>query len=443
MQTEELTMDSVIPAVDTARRGSVALPRHVRHADRQALQAALSAGREQLLALFDGVARALGRDGLRIDFDPVLNLPLWELGHIGWFEEYWLSRNPDRRRGAACDPGARRDASVFADADRLYDSSRVAHAQRWALELPGVEATRGYVAEVRASTLDLLRDSGERDDDLYFFRLVLMHEDMHREAWHFMAQHLGVDPGPAMTGRAPKPVGAHGEWQVAGGVHTLGFDGGGFAFDNELRAHSVALDDFAIDRAPVTWRRFLPFVRAGGYDTESLWTAAGWAWRRRQGRAHPVHVRPGERGWQQRRFGEWVSLDPDTPVLHLSAHEARAWCRWAGRRLPTEAEWEAAALRAPAQNEAFEWGDVWEWTASPFVPYAGFVPHPYRDYSEPWFDGRPVLRGGSFATTQHIKHPRYRNFFAADRTDVFAGFRSCTSMQGQSPLADGGSSFAL
>ncbi|MGK2898749.1 MAG: selenoneine synthase SenA [Burkholderiaceae bacterium] len=436
-------MDSVIPAVEYGVRGSATLPGHVRHAGRDALEVASRSGREQLFALFEGFERALGRDGLRIAFDPVLNLPLWELGHIGWFEEYWLSRNPDRHRGSACDPAVRRTASVLPDADKFYDSSNVPHAQRWVLDLPGVEATRGYLAEVRESTLGLLRDSSESDDDLYFFRLVLLHEDMHREAWHFMAQHLGVNLGPAMTGRAPKPCAAQGEWQVAGGVHALGFDGGGFAFDNELCAHPVPLDDFSIDRVPVSWGRFLPFVRSGGYETENLWTAAGWAWRGRQDRSHPAHVRPTERGWQQRRFGEWVALDPHTPALHLSAHEAEAWCRWAGRRLPTEAEWEVAALRAVDQNEPFEWGDVWEWTASPFVPFAGFVPHPYRDYSQPWFDGRPVLRGGSFATSSHMKHPRYRNFFTADRSDVFAGFRSCALNQGHLRRADGGPSSAL
>ena len=391
-------------------------------------------GRAQLLALFDGFERALGRDGLRIAFDPVLNLPLWELGHIGWFEEYWLARHPDRRRGIACDPGVGREVSVLAGADGFYDSSNVPHAQRWLLYLPSVEATRDYLAQVRESTLALLRQSAGSDDELYFFRLALMHEDMHREAWHFMAQHLGIDLGPAMTGRAPQPAHTRGEWAVPGGTYQLGVDGGGFAFDNELGAHAVDVAPFSIDRAPVSWRRFLPFIESGGYGSERLWTAPGWAWRARQGLEHPRHLRHTDGGWQQQRFGAWVALDPDTPALHLSAHEAQAWCRWSGRRLPSEAEWESAALQARGQGEPFEWGEVWEWTASPFRPYAGFASHPYRDYSQPWFDGRPVLRGGSFATTPHLKHPRYRNFFTADRQDVFAGFRSCALAPGQSAV---------
>ena len=287
-----------------------------------------------------------------------------------------------------------------------------------------MDATRGYLSQVRESTLALLRQGASSDDGLYFFRLVLLHEDMHREAWHFMAQQLGIDLGPAMTGRAPKPAKACGEWRIRGGSHHLGMSGAGFAFDNELGAHPVEVAAFSIDRVPVSWDRFLPFVESGGYESERLWTSAGWAWRAHQGRSHPLHLRPTDHGWEQRRFGEWVALDRDAPALHLSAHEAEAWCRWSGRRLPTEAEWEAAALRAVEQAEPFEWGEVWEWTASPFMPYAGFAPHPYRDYSQPWFDGRPVLRGGSFATTPHMKHPRYRNFFSADRHDVFAGFRS-------------------
>ncbi len=431
-------MGSVIPTRDSPAHGDSALANDVagdvRCAGPAALAAALHRGRDQLLALFEGFERALGRDGLCIAFDPVLNLPLWELGHIGWFEEYWLSRNPDRLRGIAFDPGVSRAASVLPGADALYDSSRVPHTQRWLLDLPGVEATCEYLARVRESTLALLRASAGGDDDLYFFRLALLHEDMHREAWHFMAQHLGIDLGPAMTGRAPKAAKACGEWSIPAGTHSLGRSGAGFAFDNELPAHPVGVRAFSIDRAPVSWGRFLPFIESGGYESESLWTGPGWDWRTRQDRSHPLHLRRTGHGWQQQRFGEWVAVDPDTPALHLSAHEAQAWCRWSGRRLPSEAEWERAALLAVEGGEPFEWGEVWEWTASPFTPYAGFAPHPYRDYSEPWFDGRPVLRGGSFATTLHMKHPRYRNFFAAQRNDVFAGFRSCALSQGRSPM---------
>jgi EgtB-related family protein len=127
----------------------------------------------------------------------------------------------------------------------------------------------------------------------------------------------------------------------------------------------------------------------------------------------------------QRQFGRLTALEAASPALHLTAHEARAWCRWAGRRLPTEAEWEHAALCAGRDGEGFDWGHVWEWTASAFTPYPEFEPHPYRDYSAPWFDGRPVLRGASFATAPRMRSTCYRNYFPAERNDIFAGFRSC------------------
>lgn len=380
-------MASVIPG-SAARRASGA-----------ELAALMSAQRTQLLALFAGFEAAL--PDLKIAFDPLLNLPLWELGHIGWFEEFWLARNPERRRGAAADPLAQRPDSIR---DALYDSSVVAHAMRWQLDLPDPAATRRYLAEVRADTLALLAQSGPDDDALYFFRLALFHEAMHIEAWHFMAQRLGVDLGPAMTGRAPQASALMGEWRVPGGERVVGSTGSGFAFDNELGAHSLRVEAFSIDRAPVSWRRYLPSLAAG---------------------AVPQHLRRVEGVWQTQRFGQWRPLDLDTPAFHLSAVEAAAWCVWAGRRLPTEAEWETAARLAASTGEAFDWGQVWEWTASPFAPYPGFSAHPYRDYSQPWFDGRPVLRGASFATSSLMCDARYRNFFPAQRTYVFSGFRSC------------------
>ncbi|MBC8055575.1 MAG: ergothioneine biosynthesis protein EgtB [Rhizobiales bacterium] len=428
MQTKGRGMAMVIPAGRAAAApGDPDCAERMRRAGPRELEVALAAGRASLLALFDGFEHALGPEGLRIAFDRVLNLPLWELGHIGWFEEFWLSRNLQRRRGSACDPQHRRAASLHTDADALYDSSAVPHAERWQLDLPSPTVTRTYLAQVRDASLALLRESDESDDDLYFFRLVLFHEDMHREAWHFMAQRLGIDLGHAMAGRAPQASDARGEWQVPAGTRQLGSGAAGFAFDNELRSSEQFVDAFSIDRAPVSWRRFLPFVEAGAYEVEAHWSAAGWAWRTRERRLHPAHLRRTSQGWEQHRFGAWAALEEAAPVVHVTAHEAEAWCRWAGRRLPTEAEWETAARCAAERDEPFAWGQVWEWTASPFAPYAGFVPHPYRDYSQPWFDGRPVLRGGSFATSPRLLHPHYRNFFAADRDDVFAGFRTCAA----------------
>jgi ergothioneine biosynthesis protein EgtB len=242
-----------------------------------------------------------------------------------------------------------------------------------------------------------------------------------------MAQHLALACAEGCAA-APRAVAADGELEVDACRHRAGRDGPGFAFDNELQAHEVELPAFAIDRTPVTWGRFIAFVEAGGYDERRWWTPEGWDWRRRASAGRPRYLRSADAGgWERAQYGQWLALPLDQPAVNLTRHEALAWCRWAGRRLPSEFEWEAAALQAAAAGEAFDWGEVWEWTSSAFAPYPGFEPHPYRDYSTPWFDGRPVLKGASFATAPRMKHPRYRNYFPADRNDIFAGLRSCAA----------------
>ena len=393
-----------------------------RRADAASLEPALTALREQTLALFNATRAALGGK-LDIAYAEEVNLPLWELGHVGWFEEFWIARNSERHLGHRARLEAARAAPQRVGADALYDSSTVAHAKRWQLNLPGARHTASHLAHVRERTLSLLRAAGDSDDALYFFRWALMHEAMHHEAGLMIAQGLGLP----VSDSAPKAAAARSECAVAGDMLTVGGDSGGFAFDNELGEHSVDVASFTIDSAAVTWRAWLPFFEAGGYGDASHWRDEGWAWRQRAlPNGLPRHVTADdafEHGLKRAVFGRWQALELDAPAIHLSAHEAHAWCRWAGRRLPTEHEW---LLAQQQLGDDFAWGEVWEWTASPFAPWPGFEPHPYRDYSAPWFDGRPVLKGGSFATQPFMKHPRYRNYFPAGRNDVFAGFRTCT-----------------
>ena len=371
-----------------------------RQAGRDALAAALREARRDTLALF---ARYQAAGRLEVPASAELNPPLWELGHIGWFQQWWLARNPERERGAAADPAVPRIASVRADADALYNSSRVPHDTRWSLPLPSADATRADLAAQLQATLALLSQAGDGDDALYFFRLALLHEDMHHEAALYTAQSLGIavddarwQPRPNNTQRAGLKFDAA-PW-------TLGNEAGGFAFDNELGVHEVPLPAFEIDSRAVTWGEYLPFIDAVG-------------------RPAPRYLRRTGTGWQRCHHGRWQALDRRLPACHINAPDAEAWCAWTGRRLPTEAEWERAAIERP---EAFSWGDVWEWTASVFAPLPGFVPHPYRDYSAPWFDGQHrVLRGAAFGTQPRMHHPRYRNFFIPSRDEIFAGFRSC------------------
>ncbi|RJP67187.1 MAG: ergothioneine biosynthesis protein EgtB [Comamonadaceae bacterium] len=372
-----------------------------RRANRATLARALVEARDRTLGQFAAFESALG-PGLRVPCTPELNPPLWELGHVGWFADWWIARHAQRDRGTGADPDAPRSPARQAmrglDADALYNSSTVAHDTRWHLALPDADAVRADLAAGLRDTLALLKQADETDEALYFFRLALFHEDMHAEAAVYMAQTLGIDPGDTPRALLPPPAGS---LLVPAGEVRLGHDGAGFAFDNELGAHTVRVEAFEIDAHAVRWSQYLPWVEAGGVAT-------------------PRHLRHTPLGWEQQRFGQWQALDLQAPACHLSADEARAWCRWAGRRLPTEAEWEHAARTLTG----FAWGEVWEWTASAFAPYPGFVPHPYRDYSQPWFDGRPVLKGAGPGTAPRMRHPGYRNFFTAGRNDIHAGFRS-------------------
>ena len=393
-----------------------------RCADGTALAAALRDSRAHTLATFAAYESVLRDAGMAVPYSSEVNPPLWELGHIGWFQDWWLSRNPQRTRGSAADPDVQRAAPRRAGADAWFDSGRVPHGDRWRLPLPAADALRDDLAGGLNDSLALLRTSAQDDDALYFFRLALFHEDMHHEAAVYMAQHLRV----RLAGWSPRADAPAQQQRIAACAHAMGSVAPGFAFDNELGSHAVALADFTIDSAPVTWARYLAFVEAGGYRRRECWSDDGWAWLQTRALECPRYLR--ERGgiWQRETFGDWVDLDPALPAMNLAAHEADAYCRWAGRRLPSEGEWECAAVQA---GEAWSWGQVWEWTASAFAPYPGFSAHPYRDYSQPWFHTRRVLRGASFATHARMKHARYRNFFPPERNDIFAGFRTC-ALQG-------------
>ncbi|MBS1188601.1 MAG: hypothetical protein H6R10_393 [Rhodocyclaceae bacterium] len=372
-----------------------------REGDAAFLAAGMQAARRRTLGLLDAYVAELGPE-LAVPVSAELNPPRWEAGHVAWFYDFWLARNRQRHLGPDCDPDHPRPAGRLSGADALYNSSTVPHDSRWQLPLPDLSATRAYLAASLDETLALLKDGAGTTAGLYFHRLSLLHEDMHGEAATYMAQALGV-PLPSHLRPRERRLPWAADVSIPATRWHLGYPGPGFAFDNELAAHGVELAPYAIDSVPVSWRRFLPAVEAGALPM-------------------PRYLRLAGGTWQALRFGRWEELDLEAAAVHLTWHEADGWCRWAGRRLPSEAEWECAALTRPE----FAWGDVWEWTASRFAPFAGFVPHPYRDYSRFGFqENRYVLKGASRATAPRLAHPKYRNFFTPERADIHAGFRSC------------------
>lgn len=418
------------------------------------LARALCDARARTLAL---VADLQGQQWIGPELE-IVNPPLWEIGHIAWFQERWVLREACGR--AALLP------------DDLYDSAGVHHPDRWALMLPSPERTLDSIAQVLVRSLECLAARPHDEALAYFAALALFHEDMHGEALLYTRQTLGY-PAPRLeraTAEPPAGGACCGDVEFPGGPFQLGaHDGQGFLFDNEKWSHEVELQPFALARAPVTEAEFLAFVEDGGYRRPELWSRDGRAWREEANAEHPVYWRREGSQWLQRRFDRWLPLRPDAPVLHVNWHEAQAYCRWAGRRLPTEAEWERAACGAAARGHdkrRWPWGgeagdqppdagrahvdavslacaevgalaagdnpegcrqmlgNVWEWTASTFAPYPGFVADPYREYSEPWFGSRRVLRGGCFATRGRLLWNTLRNFFTPERRDIFAGFRT-------------------
>lgn len=414
----------------------------------------------------------LSDEQLRVPYLTILNPFVWEIGHVAWFQEKWVLRHQGGHE------------PLHADADALYDSSAVRHDTRWSLPLPSREQAVDYLREVRDRVAARLGAGGPAaavdPAEAYFNLLSIHHEDMHGEAFLYTRHTLGY-PAPALSGSAAAGAGAGagtlagplpGDVEVPGGEFPLGTSRDApFRFDNEQEQHSVAIAPFSIARAPVTQSEVAAFVDDGGYRRQELWTPAAWQWRCGAEAEQPAYWRRGPDGaWQRRHYDRWRPLEPHRPAIHVNWFEAEAYCRWAGRRLPTEGEWEAAAAGEPAgdgtlaaRKRIYPWGDeppdprranldarvldtvdvaahpegdtafgcrqmlgnVWEWTASDFLPYPGFAPGPYKEYSEPWFATHKVLRGGAWPSRSRLVRNAYRNFYPPHRRDVFAGFRTC------------------
>jgi iron(II)-dependent oxidoreductase len=358
----------------------------------------LAAALEQARRRTDTLLEPLSDEQLTRQVSPLQSPLVWDLAHIAHFEELWLLR----RAGG--------ESPLSPELDGLYDSFAHARSERGRLPILPPEAARAYVKEVREAVLRLIPQLpvGGGDPLLehgFVVGMVVQHELQHGET---MAQTLVLGGLPAPPPQRPPEVTATGEVTVPGGSFTLGSTDP-WAYDNERPAHAVELPGFRIDLALVTAAEYAAFMDGGGYRDRDAWSDEGWAWREAEGAERPLHWDP--------------SAPARLPVQHVSLYEAEAYARWAGKRLPTEPEWEKAAKTVAPELEHMA-GAVWQWTSSFFGGYPGFRAFPYPEYSEVFFgDDYRVLRGGSWFTHPLVARPTFRNWDLPQRRQIFSGLR--------------------
>lgn len=402
----------------------------------------------------------LSDEDLRTQHDALMSPILWDLGHIAHFEELWLTRNVS-------------GPIEFSEMPGMYNPFEHPRATRAALPLPSLRALMQTAAEIRAEALLVLRDADLSSNHPllaggFVYNMVLQHEYQHNETilqtlqlktgTPYRAPRVTVAPHSASAASFDQMV------RVDAGEYSIGTDDRKVAYDNERPRHTVTVSAFEIDAAPVTNAAYARFVADRGYERPELWSENGRAWLADSRATSPKYWTGTEHGWTTQSMDVVTPLIPDHPVCHVCYYEAEAYARWAGKRLPTEQEWEIAASWDPSTCSSlmFPWGDaqpdallanvdqlmfgtspagafernvsplgcygmigdVWEWTSSDFSGYPGFVAYPYSEYSEAFFGTEyKVLRGGSWATRPGAIRNTFRNWDYPIRRQIFSGFR--------------------
>jgi iron(II)-dependent oxidoreductase len=335
-------------------------------------------------------------------WSPILSPLAWDLGHIANFEELWLVQRIGGREPLRGELG------------RFYDAIENPRTIRGELPILRDEELRAYMADVRERTLDVLEGVDVGSDvedpllrDGFVYEMLLAHELQHNETMLQLLQLVDGYELPDQVGseRSSARIAARSESSPAGmvvietGEHEIGAGPRGFAYDNERPRHPVRVDAFEIDRTPVSNGAYVSYMEATGAELPLYWE------------------RDGD-GWIDASRGRRAAIEPSDPVIHVSWDQAEDFARWAGKRLPTEFEWEAA------REDVDGIGHGWEWTSSHFLAYPGFEAFPYREYSEVFFgDEHRVLRGSSWATHPRVARPSFRNWDLAQRNQIFAGLR--------------------
>ncbi|GAA1829999.1 ergothioneine biosynthesis protein EgtB [Actinomadura chokoriensis] len=409
----------------------------------------------------------LAADDLTAQVSPLMSPLVWDLAHVGNYEELWLLR-----------AAAGREA-MRPEIDDLYDAFEHPRAERPTLPLLSPEEARSYIGTVRAKVLDSLPSARfDTENPLtsggFVYGMVVQHEHMHDET--MLATHQLRKGAPALLDPLAEPLHEPAEAAVAdevlieAGPFLMGTSDDPWAYDNERPVHLVDLPAYYIDVEPVSNAAYIAFMEAGGYDDPRWWDPAGWDWRNGSGKRAPAFWTREGGQWVRRRFGRTEPVPPGEPVQHVCWYEADAYARWAGKRLPTEAEWEKAARWDPAAQHSrrYPWGevyeegranlgqrtlhpsetgsyasgasaygvrrllgDVWEWTSTDFHGYPGFRSFPYKEYSEVFFGpDYKVLRGGSWATHPLAVRGSFRNWDYPVRRQIFSGFR-CARTPGE------------
>jgi gamma-glutamyl hercynylcysteine S-oxide synthase len=370
---------------------------------RQSIADLLGEARARTIALI----APLGDELLNRVFSELLSPLSWDLGHIANFEELWLVQKVGGR------------PPLHGELGHFYDAIENPRKERGELPILRDEELRAYMDQVRARTLDVLDgvDVGPDNPDRllregFVYEMLIAHELQHQETMLQLLQLIDVPYRPAEADPErflPDPVaaGEAGEAiQVDAGAYEIGAGERGFAYDNERPRHAVELTAFEIDRTPVTNAAYIEYMGETGAEPPMYWE------------------RDGD-GWTRTAMGVRVPVDPARPVVHVSHDEAEAFAAWAGKRLPSEFEWEAARPRLDGV------GAAWEWTSSDFLAYPGFEAFPYDEYSKVFFgDTYKVLRGASWATHPHVARPSFRNWDLPQRRQIFAGIRLANDSEG-------------